>query len=185
MLSLDKKQIETERLLLTRFVVQDSEAYFKLIKSQKDIARYMTWEVHQSEEETKEYLTKQIVSYLKPYPYNYKIVLKETGNLIGRIHAFNFVAKYGSCEIGYCLAKEESRKGYMSEALTSFLHFLLEEAKVDYVYGKCMESNIASQKVMLHAGMKPVGRIEGYSYNTLTKKREAMLVFAIERGKKS
>ena len=75
--SLGTKKIETERLILTKYELDDyNEAYNNWCKEDV-VAKYVTWEAHKSPEVTKEFIKSEVDSY-GPDTYKWKAVLKDT-----------------------------------------------------------------------------------------------------------
>jgi len=57
--------IETKRLILRRFTIDDASSMFNNWASDIDVCKYMRWSPHKNEEETKEKLSIWIDSYNK------------------------------------------------------------------------------------------------------------------------
>ena len=50
------KTIETERLILRQFTVEDSQAMFENWASDDEVTKYLTWPTHTSEEISKSHI---------------------------------------------------------------------------------------------------------------------------------
>ena len=62
--------------------------------------------------------------------------------------------KHGEAEIGYGIDPAYRRKGYMTEAVRELIAWAFREPECRAVVARgVMRSNIASQKVLVHAGM--------------------------------
>lgn len=57
-------------------------------------------------------------------------------------------------DFGYAILPEFTDKGYATEALTALISYCFNNLKVKKIFGDCIVTNIASQKVMLKAGLK-------------------------------
>ena len=83
--------------------------------------------------------------------YDYVIGEKSSGKLIGEINAA--VIDAHTADIGYVLASPFHGMGYGTEAVTAFMAMLEKDGYTE-IYGACEKDNIASARIMEHAGMK-------------------------------
>ena len=60
------KRIETERLTLRPFRVEDAEAMYRNWTSDEEVTRFLTWPPHESVEETAALLENWCAEYAKP-----------------------------------------------------------------------------------------------------------------------
>ena len=79
------RTIETERLVLRRFVVKDAEDMFHNCTSDPEVTKFMPWPTHTSVNETKELLTDWISCYENDGTYNWCITLKDDDHVVGNI----------------------------------------------------------------------------------------------------
>jgi len=91
--------------------------------------------------------------------YDWEITERHMGNLIGKIAFFDIDEKLRSCTIGYHTEAEHQNKGYMTEALTCVLPFMILEAGFNRISGGHQADNPASGRVMAKAGMKCEGTL--------------------------
>ena len=86
------------------------------------------------------------------------IELKQTGRLIGMIYTQEDSLRYGvaSKELSYFLREEESRKGYMKEAL---IHHLFKTENLTCIAARSFVPNIASQRLLESLGFSKNGVI--------------------------
>jgi RimJ/RimL family protein N-acetyltransferase len=95
-----------------------------------------------------------------PQPFgNYEIRRREDGRTIGGLGFHGPADENGSVTIGYGLVPSARGKGYASEALRELLLFARSQG-VTCVKGDADHDNIASQHVMMAAGMRPAGQDE-------------------------
>ena len=147
------KNLETQRLILRRFKVSDSKDMFLNWANDENVTKFLTWEPHQSIEETKQLLADWVKSYNKSDYYQWGIVLKEEDVLIGSIAAVKTDEELNIAEIGYCMGKKWWGKAIMAEALKRVIEFFFDEVEVKKVVAKHYIDNINSGKVMKKAGM--------------------------------
>jgi RimJ/RimL family protein N-acetyltransferase len=94
---------------------------------------------------------------------NYEIRRREDGQAIGGVGFHGPADENGSVTIGYGLIPSARGQGYASEALRGLLLFARGHG-VTCVKGDTDHDNIASQHVMLAAGMQPTGEDERVRY---------------------
>lgn len=99
-----------------------------------------------------------------PQPFgNYEIRRREDGQAIGGLGFHGPADANGSVTIGYGLIPSARGKGYASEALRGLLLFARAHGPT-CVKGDADHDNIASQHVMMAAGMRPAGQDERVRY---------------------
>ena len=150
---LGTKTIETDRLILRRFVIEDAEFMFKNWANDIDVCKFLSWDPHGVVENTREVVQNWIAAYENENVYNWAIELKEINEVIGSIAAFYLSDKDLSCVIGYCLSKNFWSKGIMTEALKALIDFFFTEVGLNRIEARHDTQNIASGKVMQNAGM--------------------------------
>ena len=146
------KRLETERLILRRFELEDAEVMYSAWANDDDVTKYLTWDSHEDLEESKKVIGEWIENYDKPDFYEWVIVLKETQKPIGSIGTI-YVNDENAFDIGYCLGKSYWGRGYMPEALEEVVRFFIEEVGVEKVIAKHHLDNSKSGRVMKKVGM--------------------------------
>lgn len=146
--------IETVRLILRRFRLEDAEDMYRNWAGDPEVCRYLSWGPHRSMEDS----LKRIISWVNNYEhdnsYVWAIELKGKDMAIGSIsmELSNDTSK--SCEVGYCIGRPYWSRGIMTEALRAVLHYLFYEVGYQMIQAKHDVLNIASGKVMQKAGMQ-------------------------------
>lgn len=153
------ESINTDRLLLRRFELDDAYDMFENWANDSEITRFLSWETHSSVEVTTEILEKWVNEYKNNDIYNWAIELKEIGEVIGSICIVKLDEKNYSCEIGYCMSRIFWGKGIMSESLKAVINYLFSEVGINRIVAKHDTNNVASGKVMLKSGMKYEGTL--------------------------
>lgn len=145
-----KCSIETERLMLRPWTMDDAEAFYHGWASDPEVTKYLTWNPHQSIEDTKMILRLFVEQYEKPERINFAIVSKETGELIGGIDVVGYLPD-GTPAIGYMLRRDQWGKGYMTEACKAMVALLFslghKTIRID-----AMVENIGSNRVIQKCG---------------------------------
>ena len=145
------KTITTDRLILRRFEIADADVMFRNWANDDEVTRYMRWQTHKNADESRTIMQQWIDDYKKDDSYHWGICLAG-GELIGSIGAFIAEIDY-KAEIGYCIGRKWWNKGYTSEALIAVIDYLFANTDIERIEACHATENIASGKVMLHAGM--------------------------------
>lgn len=141
--------METQRLILRPFELNDAQAMFDGWASDPEVTKYLTWPPHESVEVTKQIVGLWVEQYKKPERLNFAIVLKETGELIGGIDVVGYLD--GTPVIGYASSRKYWGNGYMTEACNCLLTLLFakgyEEVRID-----AQVENLGSNRVIRKCG---------------------------------
>ena len=78
-------ELETERLVLRKFKLEDAKEMFNNWASDEEVTKYLTWEAHKNIKITKSVLSEWVESYSNLDFYQWGIVIKDTNELIGSI----------------------------------------------------------------------------------------------------
>lgn len=146
------KLIETNRLILRKITMNDSNDLFINWGSDIKTNEFLTFKCHESEDTTK----KMINYWLKKYQnngYEWGIVLKDTNEMIGIISA-DTSYKYSTIEIGYSISSKYWNNGYTTEAIKEIINYLFKECNYKIIEAIIPSDNIASIKVAEKCDMK-------------------------------
>jgi ribosomal-protein-alanine N-acetyltransferase len=117
--------IETNRLILRPFVMDDVTDMFNNWASDSEVTKYLSWQAHTDIATTKYVMKMWIDSYSKNETYRWGIVCRENGNeVIGSIDVVRINEDLERAEIGYCISKKFWNKGITTEALTAVIDYL-------------------------------------------------------------
>lgn len=144
-----KTVVETNRLRLRPFKIEDAEEMFYSWTSDPEVTKYVTWNVHQSIDETRFLLDFWIKQYEKPERINFAIELKEGNVLIGGIDVVGYLD--GIPVVGYVLSRKHWNNGYMTEALRCMIELLFSLGHNEIIVDAIVE-NIGSNKVIVKCG---------------------------------
>ena len=152
------KTIETERLILRPFVMEDAEAMYRNWASDDQVTKHLTWPTHASVEVSRMVLQDWTSHYGESDFYNWAIILKENGpEPIGSIAVVHIDARIDGAAMGYCMSRIHWRKGIMAEALTALIDFLFDEVGFNRIEADHDPRNPASGRVMEKSGMRHEG----------------------------
>ncbi len=164
------KKLETKRLILRKFTLEDAEEMYNNWASEDEVTRYLPWPTHENPEFTKGLLADWIQQYEKPDFYNWVIELKETGEIVGNISVVQ-IKEYILCaEIGYCMGSKWWGNGIMPEAGKAVIKYLFEEIGFNRIQAQHQVNNQKSGKAMQKMGMTYEGtrRQAGWSKQGIT-----------------
>ena len=158
--------LETDRLLLRRFALDDADAMFQNWASDPEVTKFLTWPAHSSVNVSKAVLEDWVSSYAREDYYQWAIVLKENGNdPIGSISAVGMNEDVSMVHIGYCLGRQWWRQGIMSEALKAVLDFFFDQVEANRIESRHDPRNPHSGMVMKKCGMKYEGTMRSSDRN--------------------
>lgn len=159
---LGTKQIETERLILRPFIIEDAPKMYENWASDDEVTKYMTWQSYQAPEAVADWMKDQITGYEKNTKYHWCITLKSGREPIGSISAVHVDELVHSVEIGYCIGRRFWHQGYTSEAMQAVMDFFFDEVGVNRIEASHDAENPHSGDVMKKCGMHYEGtKIEG------------------------
>ena len=151
--------LESERLILRKFTIEDADEMFMNWTSDSEVAKYMRWNAHKTVDETKEILRNRVERYNNLNTYHWAIVLKGNDMLVGNI-AMMISNENDMCgEVAYCIKRQHWGKGIITESLTMVLDFGFKEVNFNRIEAYHVIANPGSGKVMQKAGMKYEGRM--------------------------
>ena len=151
------QSIETERLLLRRFKLEDAHDMYNNWTSDPEVTRFLTWPAHSCIDVTVNLLKNWVAGYDDGGYFNWAIELKEAGSVIGNISVVRLDDRIDAAEIGYCMSKEYWGRGIMPEALTAVMDYLFDVVGLNRVAARHDVNNQKSGRVMDKAGMKREG----------------------------
>jgi len=157
--------IETERLMLRRFTMDDCEAAFRNWESDDKTTEFLTWKTMTTIEATRYVMQTWVDAYAKPDFYQWAIVPKAIGEPVGTISVVGMNEKTQSVSIGYCIGSKWWRQGYTSEAFAAIIPFLFDEVGVNRIEAQHDPNNPHSGKVMQKCGLQYEGTLRQADWN--------------------
>lgn len=160
------QRIETDRLILRRYVIEDADAMYKNWASDSEVTKFLTWQPHSSVDVSRSIIENWLKEYSDKKYYQWAIVLKDNGNEpIGDISVVQMNEDISMVHIGYCLGRAWWRRGIMSEALKAVMDFMFDTVEVNRVESRHDPMNPNSGKVMQKCGMKYEGTLRSADRN--------------------
>ena len=154
--------LETDRLILRGMRVSDAEDMFEYAR-RPSVTQYLTWNPHTDPAETREYLTYVGQRYRTGDFYDWAVVDRESGHMIGTCGFTSFNCPHDTAEIGYVLNPTYQGKGLATEAVRRVLDFGFDELGLHRIEAHFMEGNDASRRLMERVDMT----FEGYARESM------------------
>ena len=157
--------LETPRLILRGMKVSDAADMYAYA-SRPAVSEYLLWTPHENIGHTRDYLTYVSQRYRTGDFFDWAIVDRESGHMIGTcgFTSFRFESDVG--EIGYVLNPDWQGRGLGTEAVRRIMRFGCEELQLHRIEARFMEGNVRSLRMMERVGM----RFEGYARESMKVK---------------
>jgi ribosomal-protein-alanine N-acetyltransferase len=148
--------IETERMILRRFNIDDAADFLDL-NSDPEVVRYAEKTVMKSLEEARQALLSAPLKDYEQYGYGrFAVIRKSDEELVG-FCGMKFLPELNLNELGYRLKKKCWGLGLATEAAAATLRFARDTLELDYAIALILEGNIGSVRVAEKLGMKQNG----------------------------
>ncbi|MEM1135480.1 MAG: GNAT family N-acetyltransferase, partial [Bacteroidota bacterium] len=154
-------QLNTERLILSPFTVEDAELFHRL-NNDAYIRKYM-WDDESIDKATAKEIIQRNDKSFKANKYGiWKIQQKGNRKVIGYVGLWFFFDE-PQPQLIYALLQPYTKKGYASEASIAIIEYTFENLGFEYLIAATDESHLESQKVAERLGMTFVEkRIENH-----------------------
>ena len=149
-----KTILETERLLLREYVIEDFDALYEILSDEETMRHYPA---PFDADRVRRWITWNLDNYEK-YGFGlWAVVLKETGELIGDcgVTMQNIDGELLP-EIGYHIHKKYWHRGFAKEAARAVRDWVFANTEYDEIYSYMKYTNVASYSTALANGMKKV-----------------------------
>ena len=161
------QRLETHRLILRRYRIEDAEDMFNNWASDPEVTKFLTWPTHSNVEVTRMLLNNWISRYDDGGYFNWAIEWKETGSVIGNIAVVKLNEQTEAADMGYCMSRAFWGRGIMPEALRAVMDYLFDTVGVSRIAACHDVNNPKSGRVMEKAGMKTEGIFRGAGKNNI------------------
>ena len=151
------RELETERLRLRALCLDDVQSVYDGWANDPEVTRYLTWNPHQSPDQTRDIMNYWLAEYEKEDCFRYGIERKADQALMGMIDVVGF--RDGVPVIGYCSGKKYWNQGYMTEAFQAVVQELFS-AGYEAIIVEAVQENTGSNRVIEKCGFSFVGSRE-------------------------
>ena len=160
MQSIGTRTIETERLLLRRFRIDDAQEMFDNWAKDGRVSEFLTWSPHISSDFTRQLLEGWSAAYEDLNTYNWAIEFE--GKTIGGISVVRLNTRHEYAELGYCIGYDYWNRGIMTEAAGAVIDYLFAEVGVNRVGISHAVKNPGSGRVAQKCGLTYEGTKREY-----------------------
>lgn len=157
--------IDTERLYLRRFFLEDANDMFNNWINDEEIQSNYGEPTYGSITQVQELLERWILSYSSNDFYRWAIILKENNENIGQIAFCHIDLRHHYADIEYCISRSYQGKGYASEALDAVITYTFEKTGLNRLQAFHRGKNLGSAKVLQKSKMKLEGILRQSSYD--------------------
>jgi len=161
------KVLETKRLLLRPFILEDVVGLHQEIYSDSEVVRYYSGKGVLTPEATLQHLTEHLASWRDEELGRHAVVLKENGTFLGQVHLNGYVNSFlrwsdepspaYNCvevELAFAFGRRFWGQGYAFEACTVLIHYAFEELRLRRLLGAFHRLNIRSRNLHQHLGYR-------------------------------
>lgn len=147
-----KKTIETERLILRPFTLDDAETSF-IMNTDPEVMRYLGGVDVTSVEEVREIMEKTTLADYEKYGFGrHAVIHKETNEFMG-FTGLKYIIELDEVDIGYRLIPKFWRQGYGYESALPCVDFAFNDLGLDRIIALANPENIASITLMKKLGL--------------------------------
>ena len=151
------ERLETERLILRRFVLEDLEQIYYNCWSDPEVWKWTNYapmpHIGDVQNAANMFTKNWLDAYERPDRYSWAIQLKSTGEVIGRYFGMHPDDRVSQVELAYEIGRNWWNQGYMTEATKKVIDFFLRDVGFNRVYAIHASANPASGRVMQKSGM--------------------------------
>lgn len=156
-------ELITKRLILRKLQVTDYADMYEYSRLE-EVTRYLLWDPHPDEHYTARYLDMVQSQYKSGEYYDWGIVWRENGKLIGTCGFTSFDLPNNRAEVGYVINPAYRGRGIAPEALMAVLDYAFNELRLHRIEAKYIFGNDASRRVMEKCSMTFEGFLRDYMY---------------------
>lgn len=155
-----KIYLETERLILRKFVEEDYKRLF-LLDSNSEVMKYVGMPTLSNVEESKEVVKMIMQQYEDNGVGRLAVIEKESDLLIGwsglKLNTSKINEHQNFYELGYRFLPETWGKGYATESGKASLEYGFNDLKAETIYAYAHSENLASNKILTKLGFENMG----------------------------
>ncbi len=148
--------LETDRLLLRSFTLDDVDAVQKLASAKEVAANTLTIPHPYTAKDAEEWIRPQREQFENGENATFAITQKSSGELIGAI-GLVINQEHQFAELGYWIGKPFWNQGYCTEAALTIIHYGFKSMGLHRIFARVFKRNPASGRVLEKAGMQYEG----------------------------
>lgn len=152
------KTIESERLLLRRFHLDDAHAMHQRWAGDYQLNAHMSWRTHDTVRESERVIKNWQVKYAKRKFYHWCVEVKATHAVIGEIYVRRLHKKVDGVELEFCINDAYQLDSLTAEACRIVIHFLFNQVQVKRIECNMPTSDVDKQRFVEALGFQHEGR---------------------------
>ena len=157
--------IETERLILREFTLDDLPEVYEL-RTNQEIMQHIDRDKMKNLEEARDMVLKMQESYQACTGINWGITLKTSPVIIGGCGFWRIVREHYRAEIGYSLLPDYWNQGIITEAIHAVVHVGFHQVGIHSIEANLNPENKKSARVLEKNGFIQEGYFkQNYFYN--------------------
>lgn len=154
--------LRTERLDLRALTPQDAADVFAYAHDPA-VAALVDWPAHATLADSHLHLKRILLRYATGH-YEWGIVPRSAGRLIGTCGFVAWAPKHRRAEIIYVVARDWWNKGVATEAAAAVIRFGFTELGLNRIEARCLPEHSASRRVMTKLGMRFEGILREHAF---------------------
>lgn len=153
--------LETERLIIRSFTLDDAEAMFKVLGDAETMRYFLIW-LAKSVENARGFI-RWVTGMEKEFGYSFwAVVEKESGEVIGDCGLAALEGEGPEVELGCDLRRDKWNQGYATEAGARCLEYGFGELKLERIVAVTNPQNLAARRALQKLGFAEEGKGEHY-----------------------
>ena len=157
-------ELTTDRTLIRPYQPADADALYQTVAASREhIARWLPWAYeHTSPEYTRDLIIRFSEQWRQGEDFTYGVFDRASGALLGGLGLHPHDWDVPSFEIGYWLAADAEGRGYMTEAASALVDYLLRDVGARRVEIRCNARNARSAAVARRLGFTQEGLLHNH-----------------------
>jgi RimJ/RimL family protein N-acetyltransferase len=151
-------EITTQRLAL-RLVREEDLPSLLEMNADDAVTRYLPYESWRGMEDAREWLGRAVARLAAGEAWQFVIVQRASGRVIGSCLLFHFDLPNGRAELGYLLGREHWGAGYMQEAAAALIDFAFGTVGLRRLEAQIDPRNEASARLLERVGFIKEGHL--------------------------
>ena len=157
------QRMETERLILRRFLPEDAADLLQNWAADPNVQHEYGEPVYDTPDAAAGLLRQYLAGYARADYYRWAVILRETGRNIGQIAFCKVWDDCETAEIEYCISEKFSGKGYAGEALAGLCEHIFNTTGFVKLEAYHRAENVRSGRVLEKSGMHITDNVERFA----------------------
>ncbi len=145
-------QLEGTKIILRKFKIEDADQVYENVREPSHRPWAYTIKDPYSLKDAADWIEKTHKDFATREAFQFAIVLKDTGEVIGGagLHSINWNNR--KAEVGYLIRKQDRGKGYATEVAKLLLNHAFKDLQLNKIGARMFAENEASRKILEKCG---------------------------------